>query len=862
MNVSYKHYKDFPESVRALHRRGGQFQKAAEAVQAMIGRISGGDENPMHGLKTTNHGESRIRKCVKYDLSGFCRLVTIQDNGIVLLCFAGNHDECDAWLGRNAGMTITKNASDQISYVYAATVGGSPDEAPRGPSALTQKKLFEYLPQELVDRFLDNCSRSVCRSLEQLESINSEDDIRDVVSSISDRELAQAIFDSFSLLRQDKVPDAVERIRYYLGDIRPAALLTKEEVEALSDSEKISSISSDDPRYEQVFSHFVKNASYMSWMLFLHPDQAEVVRKDFTGAAKVTGVSGSGKTCIVVRRAIRLAETYPEEKMLVITLNRQLSKLISQMVDSAAHADIRSRIEVQPLFRICQDYLSQFEPANGKLYDDVTWKSREHIDEVWREFYRCELNNHDAKILLPLHDSLVSRGVNAEQYIREEFDWIRSAFSRSDRRRYLDIERQGRGYPLDKRYRHLLLDGLSFWEKKMAHVGITDYVGISSALVNHLEKIEPKYRCVLVDESQDFGTMDLRIIRRLVSKSMNDIFLCGDAAQQISTRHRSFREAGIDVPSLNCLTVNKNYRNSREILSLAYGVLYENLAEEMLNLPDFDVLEPEYANFSGSAPLCLRGDSLEHEIAAAVEFARQEVSGESGRVACVSFCGFSLHQVRSFGCQAGFTVLDGETPIEAGNVYFSDLEHTKGFEFDTVIIVNCNHGVVPDESKPAKEQYRDLSRLYVAMTRAKNQLVLSWSSRMSPYLEKQVDKTLEDSWSTYLGAEMVASIGVPPSLDDIRSGDSLADPARSLLDLSGPEFLYSEYALGIDQSLIEKIRTLVPGVGLRRSGIPVQWVSIGGARSDGETHVRSRALFGQNDWLQFRSLVDGLAARR
>ena len=41
--------------------------------------------------------------------------------------------------------------------------------------------------------------------------------------------------------------------------------------------------------------------------MFLHPEQEKVVQADYPGVTQLSGVSGSGKTCVAVRRALRFA---------------------------------------------------------------------------------------------------------------------------------------------------------------------------------------------------------------------------------------------------------------------------------------------------------------------------------------------------------------------------------------------------------------------------------------------------------------------------------------------------------------------------------------------------------------------------
>jgi hypothetical protein len=84
---------------------GGRKSKAADQVLAMRSSV-GLFDNPFQSLRKTKHGESRIAGCVKYDLQEFCRLITVTGNGCIFLLFLGDHDEADAWVEKNRGLTI------------------------------------------------------------------------------------------------------------------------------------------------------------------------------------------------------------------------------------------------------------------------------------------------------------------------------------------------------------------------------------------------------------------------------------------------------------------------------------------------------------------------------------------------------------------------------------------------------------------------------------------------------------------------------------------------------------------------------------------------------------------------------------
>ena len=64
-------------------------------------------------------------------------------------------------------------------------------------------------------------------------------------------------------------------------------------------------------------------------------------------------------------------------------------------------------------FELAQELLFEFEPDNTLLYKDVTWRLEEHVDEVFREYYRCWANNDDCSIIFPIHRSLNGEGVSA-----------------------------------------------------------------------------------------------------------------------------------------------------------------------------------------------------------------------------------------------------------------------------------------------------------------------------------------------------------------------------------------------------------------------------------------------------------------
>lgn len=845
-------YREFRASMAALRRRGGPYQKAAEKAIVIMDDLNKGGQQALAKLPVTNHGENRIKKAVKYDLTGACRLVTVQDTGFVFLCFVGDHEESDRWLDKNRGLTVRVDVDCKPVASFESIDIKVPEQRLERDMGFNSKPLLELLDERLQDELLRDLPRNLARRVERAEVSISDDEIEALTDDVVDQAQRDALFDVLIQLRADDVEGASRRVKAFTGELQSVADIAAPTTE-LADSSDFQYISVDSEHYAKLIEHYARNADFREWMLFMHPDQRRFVDEDYAGPTKLSGVSGSGKTCVVVRRAIELAKKYPDQKVLVLTLNRSLATLIETLVDKATLPELREHIDVKPFFSLCQSLLAQFEPHNDRLYDDVTWKSQEHIDEVWREFYRCELNNTSARVLQRLHDSLIARGLDAENYIREEFDWIRSAASPDARNAYLKMERAGRTYGLDESFRRELLAGLAAWEEKMRFVGVTDYLGLANALYPYVDRIRAEYRCVLVDESQDFGTMELAIVRRLVAPAENDIFLCGDAAQQVSSKHQNLTEAGLGVPGARSHKLVLNYRNSREILGVAYAILVENLAEQMLDAKDFEVLDPRYANFSGPSPMLLSAPDLRHELHHALMYARGEAQANPNAKVCVAICGYSQHELAAFALRTGLPLLDGAAKLDDGQVFLSDLENTKGFEFQCVIIVNCARGIIPNPHIPQEEVFRDLSRLYVAMTRARQQLVISYCSEPSVFVAGQRQHFAEDSWGSYFPMPQPdKDFLLPIRLEQLRASGTPADFAMQ----TGEQYLYTEHAIGCPPQLIEKLRNLVTGRTATSNRATVEWKTIGRALLDTAREVRSRQAFGPEGYRLLRERFD------
>lgn len=857
--MKFVHWKDLFESLQRLVHMGGRFGKAAAQVTGILQQAQRKDTvaEVFAGIPTTNHGESRIQHCVKYDLQGSCRLVTVQHNDICFLMFAGTHDDADQWLNANKGRRFHLRTIDGKS-VFESTRVSDALENPQTRLAtipdFSSGLLWKKLPKRYFDLLCEGLSEDVIERLKGITAIASEEELLDAAMEADGTGSVDLIYDTFDLLRGGQVNEAKARVDLHKGNVNPVGLVSSAQIDNATSGDEVVMNADVDP---VLFDHFVKTATFQKWMVYLHPAQREFVKRDFNGPARLSGVSGSGKTSVLIHRAIRLSREYPEQRILVLTLNRALAKLIRDLAATANGETAPKNLEVLSFWELCRDKLLKLEPQNKLIYWDKTEKTNqfaesEHIDEIWEEYFQCKNNNDKAKVLEPLRKTLLNRGVYPSDYVRQEFDYVRSALGPFDRNWYLRLEREGRSIPLEERYRKNVIEGLASWEEKMSSVGAVDYLGLATALYKHIDKLEPEFRCILIDEMQDFGAIELKIVRALVSRSANDIFLCGDSAQSVLTKYHKLSESGIDVNGRSH-SILKNYRNSREILGAAFELFVQN-KDLFSSAPNIEILNPEFANFSSSPPLLLKANDLAEELAFALGYLRSSMEDDGGRSQkfCIAICGYSQSEVETLGGRLGLDVLTGDTDVVAGHIFISDLEQTKGFEFDSMIILNCTAGVVPHPALPSEESYRDVCKLYVAMTRAKKELIVSYAGEASRFLSGVVGMFTGGVWKTYADSAALPQAATGKALLPTREPESIGCDAQTIL--------FMPQAVGLSTTAQDKLIQLVTGTNRFENKRQIEWKTFNQFFDSAKESGTARNYNGVSDavWSEFQSLHERL----
>lgn len=769
----------FIKAMAALRSRGGSHARAAAEASRIITNLSLGlDESN----KITHKGESRIKSCVKYELgSGAFRLVTVHSNHCIYILYVGSHDDADQWIERHRGYTFTydRNSKEIGSTVVSFGRERRPlpehnlDDMPINQSPYVTRIPGEFHPSKYIS------SKSLVRAINSIDDTTPDDLFMEVVAEAEEQspETGALIFDVLSLVREGDLDGAAERIKLHQGKSVAVQDLPEGEAEAVRDDANSDRLLVLTGMSESELERVLAPQQFHEWMLFPHPDQKRIAVETFEKPAILTGVSGSGKTCVLLHRAKHLAAKYPGEKIGVLTLNRSLATLIRNLLAELCSDEERRHIEVYAFYDYFKQLVDHFGPQaelDNLRALAVDHEEREHIlraigqvnsstyarefdpisgetlDDTWAIF----MNNPRVATLMAYfkeHLFTYDDWVDSSKYLREEFSLIRSAASTDSRvDQYLnkDFLREGRSIPFSDKIRKITLDLLLHLEEEMLTGGILDELSLTLALLPHLKSFSTmperfRFRCLLVDEFQDLSTRDLTLLRRVVTITDPDaFFICGDSVQKVLVKSLNLNRAGLAPVDTSRRRITKNFRNSKNIL-LAASHLAHIYGEQARQLKeDVETLDPEFAIRETAWPQAIEA-APGRELIQAWEHAREIIETGGGvpwSLCIVTACDEDTNSVQSIldACPQDFPIkaerLTGDYTRHRDTMTVASMADVKGFEFSMVIIVGCGRQTLPNPGRPRNEVWRDALRLYVAMTRARDGVQLFYSGGASPFL--------------------------------------------------------------------------------------------------------------------------------
>jgi UvrD-like helicase family protein/nuclease-like protein len=290
------------------------------------------------------------------------------------------------------------------------------------------------------------------------------------------------------------------------------------------------------------------SAPLVKWMGFLHPGQTRLVRRSYTGPARVRGPAGTGKSVVMLHRAAWLAETRPG-RILVTSFVRTLPIHQRAVYEQLSPTTV-DRVDFLGLHAVAKRVLADA----GRRMNVVGRRVDAAFDAAWS---RAGADG-------PLAD------IAAPQYWRQEIDFVIKGRGLRSFVDYEALPRRGRSISLTPQERKPVWRLLSAYDEELERRRVHDFNDLLSAAVNLVARCGSRspWAAVMIDEVQDLPLIGVRLCALLGGTGPDGLFLVGDGQQAIYPGGFTLAEAGVSVVG-RATILQVNYRNTRQILDYA-----------------------------------------------------------------------------------------------------------------------------------------------------------------------------------------------------------------------------------------------------------------------------------------------------
>ncbi len=495
------------------------------------------------------------------------------------------------------------------------------------------------------------------------------------------------------------------------------------------------------------------SAPIEDWMIFLHPDQRELVDRRFSGPARVRGAAGTGKTVVALHRAAALAKRYhgaadhrKTQPILFTTFIKSLPPVFENLYRKLPTAveDAVEFINIDKLaFRICCESGQQLKRINKT-------KTNELFDQAFAQVVRPGT---------PLYRDGLTR-----YYLRDEVNEVLKGRGVESLDEYLELDRTGRRARFTEAMRKQTWDLRQEYDRHLDKEGFVDFPDRIRRACNIARQLpEPTYRAAIVDESQDITLVGLQLIRALVSGAdaqdrTDALFIVGDGAQKIYPGGFTLAQAGLDVRG-NSAVLRVNYRNTREIIETAMACAGSEPVDDLGDRYVRGDAAVDAVRNSGVPPCIVRASKYSDQVAFVVkeiQGARESQGLKFGDIGIFAATNEKvdnlLKKFRRTRLSHHFQKLRDFTgqPHDFDFIKIGTFHRAKGLEFKMVFLFGISEKSFPKPKMPnqSDSEYNEqralqVSELFVAMTRARDRLFLLSDDKPSLVLYDALDHLKE-----------------------------------------------------------------------------------------------------------------------
>lgn len=464
------------------------------------------------------------------------------------------------------------------------------------------------------------------------------------------------------------------------------------------------------------------NGTIEDWMLFLSPVQRRAVDRAVNGPARVTGGPGTGKSVVALHRAAEFARSLDAgQKLLVTSYVSTVPDVMHGLFERLA-PDLADRVEFRTVHSLAKNALDA-----RQAHAEIDLKGQQALARFKRSLHATSARFDDLKYKHHLGDN----------YLYDEVTWVIEGRGVADLETYLALDRFGRERSLGAGPRTLIWDLYLEYRTACANPAeplMTWEQVVAAAIDAVRNEPAPRYAAIIVDEAQDITETGMRFLLELLDGGNEGrILVVGDAGQRVYPGGWRLADLGLEVRG-RAFTLSVSYRSTDEIMK-AVGALGKFLSphefgdDGLRSLASSTVRmgpKPQVRSFLTKADQAawitgeINPDDPDMDGSAILVYSNAEVDAWRRRL---SDAGIGTVPLTSYQGRA----IPG---VKVGTFH-----RAKGLEFERVFLPDLDASFPLGDRKDEDLIVAKGSVLYVAMSRARDRLLLSHTGAPSMFLE-------------------------------------------------------------------------------------------------------------------------------
>jgi len=627
-------------------------------------------------------------------VSSDIRLIVHKTKSSLMLCYVDHHDTAYRWAEARKVETHPQTGAAQLveirSKVREITIPKyveAPLESKTPPlSALTVDELLKYgIPEEWI------------QDLQRAD----EDELLELAEHLPS-EAAEAILD----LATGGVPEIPNPIQPEVDPFEhPDAMRRFRVVKDIEELER------------------ALDYPWEKWTIFLHPTQLDLVSRAYNGPARVSGTAGTGKTVVALHRAVFLARSNRESRILLTTFSKALAN------------SLRTK-----LFRLLSN-----EPRLGDQIEVMS------INDVGSRLYKSRIGALELASSEQIKEAIISSALTvpensfSDHFLLSEWDQVVDGWQLSTWEEYRDVLRLGRKTRLVEKKRRIVWEILSQVKDQLDMQGLRTVSNMFSDLSAQFAKSSNSpYDYAIVDEAQDISVAQLGFLAALSKGRPNGLFFAGDLGQRIFQQPFSWKALGVEIQGRS-YSLKINYRTSHQIRMKADQLLGPEVSDVDGNVEN---RHGTISVFNGPKPILGIYESQTDEIEAISKWLIHLFDEGTKPNEIGLFVRSKAEMERAISVMdildKGYQILDGSSEGDQDSVQVCTMHFAKGLEFKAVAVMACDDEVIPsieriisvtDDSDLDDVYNTERHLLYVACTRARDELMVSGVNPVSEFLD-------------------------------------------------------------------------------------------------------------------------------